>query len=134
LEIQPKQPTTKGSADLFIGDVWMDVIAWGDAPSRIRVAIVRFAPGARNAWHRHANGQTLYVTEGQGLAQSRGAEVMEIRSGDTIYTPPGEWHWHGASPKHFMSHLSITEGLTEGQQGPETEWGNHVTDAEYGSS
>ena len=134
MEIQPKQPTTKGSADLFIGDVWMDVIALGDAPSRIRVAIVRFAPGARNAWHRHANGQTLHVTEGQGLAQSRGAKVMEIRAGDTIYTPPGEWHWHGASPEHFMSHLSITEGLNEGQQGPETEWGDHVTDAEYGSS
>jgi quercetin dioxygenase-like cupin family protein len=59
---------------------------------------------------------------------------MEIRSGDTIYTPPGEWHWHGASPEHFMSHLSITESLNEGQQGPETEWGDHVTNAEYSSS
>jgi hypothetical protein len=31
-----------------------------------------------------------------------------------------------------MSHFSITEGLSEGQQGPETEWGDHITDAEYG--
>jgi hypothetical protein len=29
-----------------------------------------------------------------------------------------------------MSHLSITEGVGEGQ-GPETEWDAHVSDAEY---
>lgn len=45
----------------------------------------------------------------------------------------GEWHWHGAAPDHFMTHISITEGLSEGQQGPETEWGDHIPDAEYGS-
>jgi quercetin dioxygenase-like cupin family protein len=133
LEIQPKRPSTKGASDMFVGDVWLDMIAKGDLPSRIRVAIVRFAPGARNAWHRHANGQTLYVTEGRGLVQARSTEIMEIRPGDTIYTPPGEWHWHGAAADHFMSHLSITEGLSEGEQGPETEWGDHVTEAEYGN-
>jgi Cupin domain len=42
-----------------------------------------------------------YVTEGIGLIQSRGGEVMEIRPGDVIYTPPGEWHWHRAGPNHF---------------------------------
>ena len=133
MEIQPKPPSSKGASEMFIGDVWLDMIAKGDLPSRIRVAIVRFAPGARNAWHRHANGQTLYVTEGRGLVQARSTEIMEIRPGDTIYTQPGEWHWHGAARDHFMSHLSITEGLSEGEQGPETEWGEHVTDAEYGS-
>ena len=25
--------------------------------------LVRFAPGARTAWHSHANGQTLHVTQ-----------------------------------------------------------------------
>jgi quercetin dioxygenase-like cupin family protein len=133
LEIQPKLPSTKGASETFIGDVWLDMIAKGDLPSRVRVAIVRFAPGARNAWHRHANGQTLYVTDGRGLVQAPSAEIMEIRPGDTIYTPPGEWHWHGAAPDHFMSHLSITEGLSVGEEGLETEWGDHVTEAEYGS-
>ncbi len=112
MEIQPKQPTTKGPAEMFTGDVWYDVIARGQEPSRIRVNIVRFAPGARNAWHAHAVGQTLHVTEGRGLIQSRGGEVVEIRPGQTIYTPPGEWHWHGAAPDHFMSHLAMWEGPT----------------------
>jgi hypothetical protein len=30
-----------------------------------------------------------------------------------------------------MTHLSITEAVPE-DQGPETKWGEHVTDAEYG--
>lgn len=63
--------------------------------------------------------------------QSRGGEVIDIRPGDTIYTPPGEWHWHGAAPEHLMSHLAMSEGLADGQQGPETEWGEHLTDDEY---
>jgi quercetin dioxygenase-like cupin family protein len=66
-----------------------------------------------------------------GLVQSRGGEAVEIRPGDTIYTPPDEWHWHGAAPDHFMSHLAMWESLGEGQDGPETEWGDQVTDAEY---
>jgi len=130
--IQPKQPTAKGPAEWFTGDVWIDGIARGEEPSRVRVSAVRFTPSARTAWHSHAVGQTLYVTEGKGLVQPRGGAVEEIRAGDVIYTAPDEWHWHGAAPDHFMSHLAIWEGPGEGQ-GPETEWGNLVTDEEYGS-
>jgi quercetin dioxygenase-like cupin family protein len=130
LEIQPKQPTTKAPAETFTGDAFIDVIARGEEPSRIRVNLVRFAPGARNAWHTHAMGQTLHITDGVGLVQSRGGEVVEVHPGQTIHTPPGEWHWHGAAPDHFMSHLAIWESPGEGQ-GPETEWGDLVTDEEY---
>lgn len=59
-----------------------------------------------------------------------GGEVIEIRPGDTIYTRPGEWHWHGAAAGHFMTHLAMWEGPGEAQ-GPETEWGALVTDEEY---
>ena len=131
MEIQPKKPSAKGPAAMFTGNVWFDVIAAGEAPSRLRVNAVHFTPGARTAWHRHANGQTLHVTEGRGLVQSRDGEVVELRPGDTIHTPPGEWHWHGAAPDHFMTHLAMWESLSEGQDGPETEWGEHVTDDEY---
>jgi quercetin dioxygenase-like cupin family protein len=130
VEVQTKQPTAKGPAEWFTGNVWIDGIVRGEEPSRVRVSAVRFTPSARTAWHAHAVGQTLYVTEGRGLVQSRGGGIAEIRPGDIIYTPPGEWHWHGAAPGHFMSHLSITEAVPGGER-PEADWGEHVTDDEY---
>ena len=129
MRIEPKQPTVKGPGNLFTGDVWLDVIAAPQpAPSRMRVNTVRFSPGARTAWHSHAVGQTLHVTEGIGLVQALGGEVMVMLPGDTVYTPPGEWHWHGAGPESFMTHLAMWEAPAEG---PEAEWGDHVTDEEY---
>jgi quercetin dioxygenase-like cupin family protein len=129
MEKLTKQPSVKGPETMFTGDVYLDVIAQGQAPSRIRVNAVHFAPGARTAWHSHAVGQTLHVTEGVGLVQARGGEVIVMRPGDTIYTPPGEWHWHGATPDHVMTHLAIWDGT---DSGPESEWGDLVTDEEYG--
>ena len=131
MQIQPKHPSTKGSPDRFVGDLWIDEIASGEPPSRLRVSLVRFAPGTRNAWHAHAVGQTLHVTDGVGRVQSRGGELVEIRAGDTVHTPPGEWHWHGAAPDHFMTHLAMWEAPADG---PESEWGDHVSDEEYGAA
>jgi quercetin dioxygenase-like cupin family protein len=130
MEIKPKQPTAKGPAETFTGDVWIDAIAHGEEPSRVRANLVRFSPGARSAWHSHALGQTLHVTEGAGLTQSRGGDIVRFRAGDVIYTPADEEHWHGATPDDFMTHLSITEGVGNDEK-PETDWRAHVTDAEY---
>jgi quercetin dioxygenase-like cupin family protein len=85
MHLLPKQPSAKGPAEMFTGDVYFDVIAKGEEPSRIRVNVVRFAPCARTAWHTHAAGQTLHVTEGVGLVQSRGGAVVVMRPGDTVY-------------------------------------------------
>jgi quercetin dioxygenase-like cupin family protein len=128
MEISRQEPTVKAPADTFTGDAWLDVIVRGEEPSRIRVSIVRFAPGARNAWHAHAVGQTVHVTEGVGRIQARGGEVLEMHAGETVRTPPGEWHWHGAAADRFMTHLAIWEAPAEGT---ETEWGAQVTDDEY---
>lgn len=124
MEVTTTQKSVKGPTHMFTGDVWFDVIAKGNDPSRLRANAVRFAPCARTAWHSHALGQTLYVTEGVGYVQSRGGEVIEIHPGDVIITPPGEEHWHGAAPGHFMTHIALWEG-------DETTWGSHVTDDEY---
>ena len=70
LEIKPRQPSAKGPDDRFTGDVWIDPIARGVDGSRLQVSVVHFTPGARSAWHAHALGQTLYVTEGVGLIRA----------------------------------------------------------------
>jgi quercetin dioxygenase-like cupin family protein len=123
MEQRPKQTTNKRPAVWFTGDVWIDPISQGESPSTLNIGAVHLTPGARTAWHSHQGGQTLYVTEGSGLIQSRGEQSVEIRPGDVIYTPTGEEHWHGATPQHFMTHLSVTEGAPQ--------WAAHVADDEY---
>ncbi len=113
MEFQPRKPSTKGPAECFTGDVWIDGIVQGEEPSRVRVNAVHFTPGA---WHSHAVGQTLYVTEGEGRVQSRGGDIVTIRAGDVFNARPDEEHWHGAASDHFMTHLSITEGLGSERQ------------------
>ena len=96
----------------------------------MRVGTVRFTPSARTAWHSHDVGQTLYVTEGKGFVQSRVTGLEDIRAGDVIDTLADEWHWRGAAPDQFMTHLSIAEAVP-GDERPEAQWGEHVTDNEY---
>jgi quercetin dioxygenase-like cupin family protein len=123
MEISCNAATAKGPAETFTGDVWVDPITRGLPRSQLNVAAVRFTPGARSAWHSHDGGQSLYVTEGHGLVQVRGQQIAKLDPGDVVFAPDGEEHWHGATPDHFMTHLSITEGAPH--------WGPHVTDAEY---
>lgn len=123
MEIVEKPPTIKGSEKTFTGDVWLDSITRGMPHSRLNVAAVRFSPGSRTAWHSHRGGQTLYVTEGHGLIQTRDGHTSLLRPGDVVYAPDGEEHWHGATGSDFMSHLSITE------QDPD--WLEHVEQDEY---
>jgi quercetin dioxygenase-like cupin family protein len=127
-----KPQTSKGPAEWFSGDVYPTIVLSGEAPSRVRMGSVHFAPGAHTAWHSHAVGQYLHITEGTALVQERGGEVMVLRPGDTIYTAPGVEHWHGATPDSFMVHLAIWEAPDSDE--PETKWGDHVTDEEYKSS
>ena len=55
----PHSFTSKGPAETFTGDVWVDPITRGLPPTHLNVAAVRFSPGARSAWHSHDGGQTL---------------------------------------------------------------------------
>ena len=123
MELTQRKPTFKGPAAWFSGEVWGDPIADNHGPTAISLTSVHFTPCAHTAWHRHSLGQTLCVTEGEGFVQSRGGPLIRIRPGDVIVVAGGEWHWHGAGPKPFMTHLALTEG--------DTEWGDHLTELEY---
>lgn len=128
----PKPATTKNSAEQFTGDVWLDPIASPqEGDQRMTVSLVRFAPGARTAWHSHARGQTLHVVSGVAWVQSRGEEVLEVRQGETVYCPPDQEHWHGAAPDAFMEHLAMLESADD--PATTTTWLEHVSDEEYGA-
>jgi quercetin dioxygenase-like cupin family protein len=123
--------TNSGPGDWFTGLVLIDAVAAPPPPGRVRVNSVHFTAGARTAWHTHPLGQTIFVTEGIGVAQRRGGQFELIRPGDRVYFEPGEEHWHGAAPGRFMTHLAIHE---VDEHGVDAVWGAHVSDQEYPSA
>jgi quercetin dioxygenase-like cupin family protein len=121
------EPSGTGPAEWFTGRVRLDPLLTAPDPARVAAALVTFEPGARTAWHTHPLGQTVIVTSGLGWAQREGGPVEEIRPGDVVWFPPGEKHWHGASPATAMAHIAIQERL----DGKAVEWLEHVTEAQY---
>ena len=75
-------------------------------------------------------GQTLIVMSGSGLAQSWGGPIERIHPGDVVWFPPGEKHWHGATPTTAMSHFAIQERL----DGKTVDWMEKVSDEQYEAS
>ena len=121
------QPSAKGPADWFTGNVRIDTLHQAAAPARVAVSSVTFEPGARTAWHSHPLGQTLIVAEGNGLVQSWGKPLEKIQPGDVIWSEPGEKHWHGAAPTTAMTHISIVEW----ENNRSADWMEHVSDEQY---
>jgi quercetin dioxygenase-like cupin family protein len=121
------QASRKGPPDWFTGTVRIDPLFQASAPARTAGASVTFEPGARTAWHTHPLGQTLIVTAGYGWVQRDGGPIEDVRPGDVVWFPPGEKHWHGASPTTAMTHVAIQEGL----DGKVVEWMEKVSDEQY---
>jgi quercetin dioxygenase-like cupin family protein len=120
-------PTSKGPTGKFAGDVYLNALHSGESPSRLVSAMVRFTPAARTHWHSHPLGQTLHCTDGRGLVVNRAGKVILMRAGDTVHTPPGEEHWHGATRDSLMCHLA----LVENDEGQTATWLEPVTEHDY---
>ena len=123
------KPTRKSSSDWFTGTVWQDPIVEAPEPARVRAVKVTFEPGARTAWHTHPLGQTLHLISGVGLIGLRDDHPKIINAGDTVWIPPNEDHWHGATPTNSMTHIAIQESMN----GSVANWLEKVADSEYNS-
>jgi quercetin dioxygenase-like cupin family protein len=128
MQLEPTRPTAKAPAERFTGDVYVDVFHTPQEPSRLLGSLVRFTPGARTNWHSHAMGQLLRCTDGEGFVVNRDGTVIHMRPGDTVWTPPSEEHWHGATEGNLMCHYALLEGNAEGDG---TTWLEPVTDEQY---
>jgi quercetin dioxygenase-like cupin family protein len=116
------QASRQGPAAHFTGAVRIDPLFQPNESQRAQGSYVTFEPCARTDWHVHPTGQILICTFGCGLVQSWGGPIEELRCGDVVWTPPGEKHWHGATPTTAMTHIAITTGV---------EWLEKVTDEQY---
>jgi len=124
----PATTTVKTSAENFTGDVWMNPVFSGDGTSRLTVGLVRFTPGARSNWHRHANGQLLVCTDGVGLVGTRDGRTVVLRAGESVWTPAGEEHFHGGTAGNMMCHYAILDASGDADA---TTWLEPVTDEQY---
>ncbi|MFE5893326.1 cupin domain-containing protein [Streptomyces sp. NPDC056462] len=123
--------TVKAPAGRFTGDVYLNMIEVPVAPARLASALVRFTPGARTNWHSHANGQTLYVTDGVGLVGTRDGDAVRVSAGQIVKCPPGEAHWHGGTDTTLMAHIAMVVGDADGDG---TTWLEPVTDEQYAAA
>jgi quercetin dioxygenase-like cupin family protein len=129
MQKHPSPHTAKGPAERFTGDVYVDMVV--QAPEAgFSVGAVHFTPGAHTAWHSHAAGQALHCVEGLGLVVTAD-EVIVLRAGDTVWTPPGVRHWHGAAPDRFMAHLAMSAATDPASGIEPVTWQEHVDDAAY---
>ena len=127
MQLIPPASTVKAPPERFTGEVYLSPLHAGEAPSRLVAALVQFTPGARTNWHSHPLGQTLHCTSGTGIVATRDGNVIRMRPGDTVHTPPGEEHWHGATEDSMMCHLA----LVEHHNGQTATWLESVTDPDY---
>lgn len=116
-----------GPATYFTGKVTVAEVVKPIPPGRVGTGLVAFQAGAHSNWHTHPAGQTLYVTDGCGWTQREGSAVERICKGDTVYAPAGVRHWHGATDRTAMTHLSITENI----DGRNVDWAEPVTDGQF---
>ena len=77
------------------------------------VLLVSFPAGVHSNWHRHTEGQFLYIADGRGRVGTRDGAVESLAVGDLVHAAPGEEHWHGASEDEAVSHLALSLGTTE---------------------
>ena len=62
------------------------------------------------------------------MVVTRDGTVITITAGDTVWTPAGEDHWHGAIAGQMMCHLAMLE--SDGESDPTT-WLEPVDGIEY---
>jgi quercetin dioxygenase-like cupin family protein len=71
------------------------------------VNVINFGKGVRNKFHAHDSEQILIVTAGEGIVATEKEEKV-VTKGDIILIPPGEKHWHGATPDSEFSHIYVS--------------------------
>ena len=84
----------------------------------------------RRGTHRVAHASTRADPDhhrGARRVQRRVVPIEEVRPGDVVWFPPGEKHWHGATPTTAMTHIAVQEFL----KGTNVDWLEKVSDAQY---
>jgi quercetin dioxygenase-like cupin family protein len=106
------KPVPSVGDSLFNGDAKIRRLVTEEDGELIRSSEVTFQPGARTKLHHHAGDQVLIITNGHGRVGTRDEE-FDVRTGDLVFIPHGEVHFHGATDDAAMTHISV---ITPGEE------------------
>lgn len=100
-------------ANYFSGEVHTQSLVSSAESNDLDLLNVSFSAGARTRPHIHHQDQVLHILEGQGIVATEN-EKQIVSAGDVIVVPAGTWHWHGATRRTAMTHISVMKrGQTE---------------------
>ncbi len=108
----------------FTGKVFADAVL--PTTDGVTINNVFFSPGSRTYWHTHKVGQVLTVLAGEGWICVDGEKAQPLRTGDVVWIPRGERHWHGAGASSFLLHTAVSIGKTS--------WDEEVTEEVFKAS
>jgi quercetin dioxygenase-like cupin family protein len=123
MTLRPKTRTVRTPTENFTGDAYLDAV-FNDDDAPLVVGLVRSTLGARTNCHSHANGQLLVCADGVGLVPAATGRPFGC-AGESVWTPPGQEHWHGSTAETMMCHYAI---LDETPARDATTWPEPVTD------
>ena len=121
------QPSSKGPAEWFTGNVHIEPLHQADAPARVGISKCHIRAWRPDCMAQPSTGSDFDRDRWQWTGTELGWSHEEIQPGDVVWCPPGEKHWHGAAPTTAMTHISIVEWL----DGKSADWMEHVSDEQY---
>ena len=110
----------------FQGFARTRLLGSGEEGTAVHVYHVEFGDGGRTNWHVHSGAQWLLVIQGRIRVQVSGEPALDVDAGDAVMFPPGEKHWHGATPGGGGAHLAVNVSV-------KTDWLEPVSDEDYAS-
>lgn len=117
-------PSQEGDRSTFTGRAVLGRFLGGKgAKVRVGAVTVTFEPGSRTYWHSHDDGQVLIAADGHGVVENRDGDRHLLHPGDIVWAPPGEDHWHGATPGASLVQTAVSLG--------EARWEEEVPEAHY---
>jgi quercetin dioxygenase-like cupin family protein len=105
----PSANWTKGPADRFVGDVWVEYFV-NDTTADFLASRVQFESNARSNWHFHSGKQIIFAIEGEGYYKEKGKPIKILKKGEVVVIEPGTVHSHGsAHSKKFTQGVMMND-------------------------
>lgn len=111
------------------GEARMQTLTDPEDARGVEIIAVFFDPGVRTRPHTHPTDQILQVVSGEGIVATA-EERRVIRPGDFVCVPAGIWHWHGATDRSALCHLSIKPPGQTDWTAPWNDWDTYMEGAE----